>query len=73
MTAPRYERGTPVRATGAVAQRIIERVAKLSKQYGTTVELVGGAGHVQIGERRRSRGRAAASKSGAPRPSPHRP
>ena len=46
--APRHARGTPVRATGAVARRIIERVAKLSQRFGTTVAFRGGVGHVRL-------------------------
>ncbi|MGH2900961.1 MAG: CapA family protein [Solirubrobacteraceae bacterium] len=48
MNAPRHARGTPMRATGADAQRIIDRVAKLSKPYGTTIAFEGGVGRVRI-------------------------
>lgn len=48
MTAPRYARGTPRRATGADAGRIIERVARLSKAYGTAIALEDGVGRVRV-------------------------
>jgi poly-gamma-glutamate synthesis protein (capsule biosynthesis protein) len=35
---PRGQRGRPVLATAAIAKRVIERVARLSKPYGVDVQ-----------------------------------
>jgi poly-gamma-glutamate synthesis protein (capsule biosynthesis protein) len=43
---PRAQRGRPVMADAPMAGRIIERVAKLSQPYGTTVQNRGGIGIV---------------------------
>ena len=40
--------GTPNRKRSPAEQRIIDRVAKLSKPYGTTIAFDGGVGRVRI-------------------------
>jgi poly-gamma-glutamate synthesis protein (capsule biosynthesis protein) len=44
---PRSQRGRPLRAEPAAAQRILERVARLSKKYGTVVECCDGIGVIR--------------------------
>ena len=48
MGEPRYARGTPASAGGAAAERIVQRVASLSKAYGTTVVFDGTRGILQL-------------------------
>ena len=48
MGEPRYARGTPALAGGAAAERIVQRVASLSKAYGTTVVFDGTRGILQL-------------------------
>ena len=38
---PRSQKGRPILATGATAQRILERMRRLSTQYGTNIEITG--------------------------------
>ena len=45
---PRPQRGRPVLAEGEVANRVLERVARLSRRYGTKVEVRNGVGIVGI-------------------------
>jgi len=44
---PRSQRGRPVPASGAVAERILQRVQKFSAKYGTRVEIRDGVGVVR--------------------------
>lgn len=44
---PRPQRGRPVLAEGAVAERVIERVTRLSNRYGTKVENRSGIGVIE--------------------------
>jgi len=46
---PRAQRGRPVKADAAMAARIIERVNRLSKPYGVTVQDRDGIGRVALG------------------------
>lgn len=39
---PAHDRGTPRLATGDEAQKILERIAALSKPYGTEIEIAAG-------------------------------
>jgi poly-gamma-glutamate synthesis protein (capsule biosynthesis protein) len=41
---PRAQRGRPVLAQGALAQKIIERVSRLSQPYGVNVQFKDGIG-----------------------------
>jgi poly-gamma-glutamate synthesis protein (capsule biosynthesis protein) len=45
---PRPQRGRPMLADGAVAQRVLDRVARLSKRYGTEVAVRNGTGVVKV-------------------------
>jgi hypothetical protein len=45
---PRPQRGRPVLAEGEVANRVIERVVRLSKRYGTTVVNRAGVGVIEL-------------------------
>ncbi len=45
---PRYERGIPKRARGERARTILERLAELSKPYGTKIAIEGDTGHVLL-------------------------
>lgn len=45
---PRPQRGRPVLADGEVADRVLDRVARLSARYGTKVEKRGGAGVISL-------------------------
>ena len=45
---PRPQRGRPILAEGEVANRVVERVGRLSKRYGTTITVRNGAGIVEI-------------------------
>jgi poly-gamma-glutamate capsule biosynthesis protein CapA/YwtB (metallophosphatase superfamily) len=45
---PRPQRGRPVLAEGDVAERVIERVARLSRPYGTKVTARNGMGTIEI-------------------------
>lgn len=46
---PIYERGTPVLARGEAATSILEGLAKLSKPFGTEIEIEDGVGRVRLG------------------------
>jgi hypothetical protein len=46
MSEPRYQRGTPMLAEGTEATDIIDRVARLSKTYGTSIQFRNGVGEV---------------------------
>lgn len=45
---PMYERGIPKRARGEHAKTILERLAELSKPYGTKIVIEGDTGHVAL-------------------------
>jgi poly-gamma-glutamate synthesis protein (capsule biosynthesis protein) len=45
---PRPQRGRPVLAEGEVAERVLARVARLSKRYGTEVAVRNGVGVIKI-------------------------
>ena len=45
---PRPQRGRPVLAEGAVADRVLERVVRLSKRYGTKVAVRNGVGMIEL-------------------------
>jgi poly-gamma-glutamate synthesis protein (capsule biosynthesis protein) len=45
---PRPQRGRPVLAEGEVAERVLERVARLSNRYGTKVAIRNGVGTISI-------------------------
>jgi hypothetical protein len=45
---PRAQRGRPVLAKGATAQKILERIALLSTPFGTKISIRDGIGYVQI-------------------------
>jgi len=45
---PRPQRGRPVLAQGEVAKRVLDRVARLSKRYGTEVAVRNGTGIVAV-------------------------
>lgn len=45
---PRPRRGRPVRAAGAVANRILDRLADLSAPYGTEVDIDAGIGRLRL-------------------------
>lgn len=46
---PIYERGTPVLARGEAATSILEGLTKLSKPFGTEIEIEDGVGRVRLG------------------------
>jgi poly-gamma-glutamate capsule biosynthesis protein CapA/YwtB (metallophosphatase superfamily) len=45
---PRSQKGTPRLADRAVAQKIIERLARLSKPFGTNIRFVDGVGVIEL-------------------------
>jgi poly-gamma-glutamate capsule biosynthesis protein CapA/YwtB (metallophosphatase superfamily) len=45
---PRPQRGRPLLAEGEVAKRVLDRVARLSKRYGTEVAVRNGVGVIEI-------------------------
>jgi hypothetical protein len=45
-----HTRGLPSPATGAKAKYILERLAELSKPFGTTVEVKGDAAEINVGK-----------------------
>jgi poly-gamma-glutamate synthesis protein (capsule biosynthesis protein) len=45
---PRPQRGRPLLAEGEVAQRVIDRVTRLSRRYGTTVSNRNGMGIIEL-------------------------
>ena len=45
---PRPQRGRPLLAEGEVAKRVLDRVARLSKRYGTKVAVRNGTGIVKV-------------------------
>jgi poly-gamma-glutamate synthesis protein (capsule biosynthesis protein) len=45
---PRPQRGRPVLAEGEVAQRVIERVVRLSRRYGTSIRARDGVGVIEL-------------------------
>ena len=45
---PRPQRGRPLLAEGEVAKRVLDRVARLSKRYGTEVAVQNGTGIVKV-------------------------
>jgi poly-gamma-glutamate synthesis protein (capsule biosynthesis protein) len=45
---PRPQRGRPVLAEGEVATRVLERVSRLSKRYGTQVVRAGDVGIIRL-------------------------
>jgi hypothetical protein len=45
---PRPQRGRPVLAEGDVAQRVIERVTRLSERYGTKIVNKGDIGVIRL-------------------------
>jgi poly-gamma-glutamate synthesis protein (capsule biosynthesis protein) len=45
---PRPQRGRPVLAEGAVADRVLKRVTRLSKRYGTKVAVRNGVGMIEL-------------------------
>lgn len=45
---PRPQRGRPLLAEGEVAERVLDRVARLSKRYGTNVAVRNGVGLIEI-------------------------
>ena len=45
---PRGQRGRPVLADGAVAERVLSRLQRLSKRYGTQVEVKDGLGVIRF-------------------------
>jgi poly-gamma-glutamate synthesis protein (capsule biosynthesis protein) len=48
MDEPRYQRGTPRLAEGAEAGQILDRVARLSRPYGTTIRIGDGVAEVEV-------------------------
>jgi hypothetical protein len=48
---PLYERGVPVLARGAQAVKVLDRLAELSRPYGTTITVEDGVGRVVLGEK----------------------
>ncbi|MDH3240159.1 MAG: CapA family protein [Alphaproteobacteria bacterium] len=50
---PRPQRGRPMLAEGAVAKRVLGRIKKISKQYGTDMRITGNAGVIRVGGTRR--------------------
>jgi hypothetical protein len=45
---PRPQRGRPLLADGEVANRVIERVTRLSRRYGTKISNRDGVGVIEI-------------------------
>jgi poly-gamma-glutamate synthesis protein (capsule biosynthesis protein) len=45
---PRHDRGTPRLARGEEARKILEKVAALSKPFGTAIDIEGDVGHVRL-------------------------
>jgi poly-gamma-glutamate synthesis protein (capsule biosynthesis protein) len=45
---PVHERGLPALARGEKAREILEKIAELSRPYGTTIEIADGVGHVSL-------------------------
>jgi poly-gamma-glutamate synthesis protein (capsule biosynthesis protein) len=45
---PRAQRGRPVLARGEAAQRILARIARLSRQFGTEIALEGDCGVIRV-------------------------
>jgi poly-gamma-glutamate synthesis protein (capsule biosynthesis protein) len=45
---PRPQRGRPVLAEGEVAERVLERVTRLSKRYGTKIAVRNGVGMIEL-------------------------
>jgi poly-gamma-glutamate synthesis protein (capsule biosynthesis protein) len=45
---PRYEAGRPVLAQGQTAQTILERIERLSRPFGTKIEMQGSVGTIQV-------------------------
>ena len=45
---PRPQRGRPLLAEGEVASRVIERVTRLSRRYGTKVSTRNGVGVIEL-------------------------
>ncbi len=45
---PRWQQGRPMLAEGEVAQEILERYRRLSKPFGTQVQIEGGLGYVRL-------------------------
>ena len=52
---PRPQRGRPVLAGGAVAKRILDRMARLSKTFGTEIRVEKNVGVVRLGRSRAKR------------------
>jgi poly-gamma-glutamate synthesis protein (capsule biosynthesis protein) len=48
MGLPMGQRGRPVMAQGPVAQEILERFQRMSKPFGTTIEIVDGMGVISV-------------------------
>ncbi len=48
MNQPRHSRGTPLFATGDTAERIVSRVAALSKPFGTSIDFDGRLGLLRL-------------------------
>jgi poly-gamma-glutamate capsule biosynthesis protein CapA/YwtB (metallophosphatase superfamily) len=48
MNQPRHSRGTPLVATGETAERIVSRVADLSKPFGTSIDFDGRLGLLRL-------------------------
>jgi poly-gamma-glutamate synthesis protein (capsule biosynthesis protein) len=47
---PQAQRGFPRAAHGAAAQRILEQLQKISKPYGTTIDIQGEVGIIHVAE-----------------------
>jgi poly-gamma-glutamate synthesis protein (capsule biosynthesis protein) len=45
---PRWQQGRPMLAEGEVASEILERYQRLSKPFGTTVQIDGTIGYVRL-------------------------
>jgi poly-gamma-glutamate synthesis protein (capsule biosynthesis protein) len=45
---PRWQQGRPMLAEGEVAQEILERYQRLSKPFGTQVQIDGNVGYVRL-------------------------
>lgn len=54
---PRAQRGRPMLAHGAVAKRVLSRIARISKGYGTRMEIVRNTGIVRVGRRQKAAAR----------------
>ena len=57
------QRGRPMLAQGAVAKRVLARMAKISKFYGTDMRIANNTGIIKVGGQRRKR-KSPARKSG---------